>query len=97
LDGLIYLHSRNVIHRDIKGANILLDKNLNVKISDFGTAKKVTSEEGNDTCVGTPYWMAPEMISQQLEVTTAVDIWSLGCTIVEGLTGMPPYSQMNHF
>ena len=47
--------------------------------------------------VGTPYWMAPEMISNSNEITTAVDIWALGCTIIEALTGLPPYSNLNHY
>lgn len=68
LTGLAYLHSHGIIHRDIKGANILVDKNGWVKLADFGASKKiedlVTIESGFKSVKGTPYWMAPEVITQ---------------------------------
>ena len=95
LKGLKYLHSQKIIHRDIKGANILLEKNGIPKIADFG----VTKIEDNKfkSFVGTPYWMAPEMINPKNPGTTSIDIWSIGCTIIEGLTGKPPYSYLDHY
>ncbi|RKO94828.1 dynein heavy chain and region D6 of dynein motor-domain-containing protein [Blyttiomyces helicus] len=92
LDGLLYLHEQGVIHRDIKaavvGLNILTTKNGQVKLADFGIASKVDSE--NVTVVGSPYWMAPEVIELS-GATTASDIWSVGCTIIELMEGQPPY------
>lgn len=91
LEGLVYLHSQGTIHRDIKGANILTTKDGNAKLADFGVAsriKKIVTLQ--NTVVGTPYWMAPEVIELN-GATTSSDIWSLGCTIIELLTGNPPF------
>ena len=95
LKALSYLHSQKIIHRDIKGANILIEKSGIPKLSDFG----VTKIEDNKfkSFVGTPYWMAPEMINPKTPGTTSIDIWSIGCTIIEGLTGKPPYSYLDHY
>jgi len=91
LKGLRYLHKQGVIHRDIKGANILTTKDGQVKLADFGIAVR-KSQEGKDDVevIGTPYWMAPEII-QMSGLTTACDIWSVGCTVIELLQGQPPY------
>eukprot|EP00164_Ancoracysta_twista_P003180 GFYU01004243.1.p1 GENE.GFYU01004243.1~~GFYU01004243.1.p1 ORF type:complete len:1033 (+),score=320.77 GFYU01004243.1:301-3399(+) len=91
LRGLEYLHSEGVIHRDIKGANILITKEGKVKLADFGVATKLDAEVEDPTVVGTPYWMAPEVIEMSGPSTAASDIWSVGCTIVELITGYPPY------
>ncbi|KAL9653797.1 hypothetical protein ABK040_012858 [Willaertia magna] len=88
LEGLSYLHSEGVIHRDIKGANILTTKEGDIKLADFGVAS--TLADVDDNPVGTPYWMAPEIIEMN-PPTTASDIWSLGATVIELLTGEPPY------
>ena len=92
LEGLDFLHEQGVIHRDIKGANILISTGGQVKLADFGVAAKM--EGGLDTqansVVGTPYWMAPEII-QMSGFTTAADIWSVGCTVLELTTGAPPF------
>ena len=94
LQGLLYLHDQGVIHRDIKGANILLIKEGNVKLADFGVATRNGPELMNSSVVGTPYWMAPEVITLS-GATTASDIWSLGCTVIELLEGKPPYHKFN--
>ncbi|XP_074582560.1 MAP3K epsilon protein kinase 1-like isoform X1 [Curcuma longa] len=91
LEGLVYLHEQGVIHRDIKGANILTTKEGLVKLADFGVATKLTEADLNThSVVGTPYWMAPEVIEMS-GVSAASDIWSVGCTIIELLTCVPPY------
>ncbi|XP_019185101.1 PREDICTED: MAP3K epsilon protein kinase 1-like isoform X2 [Ipomoea nil] len=91
LEGLVYLHEQGVIHRDIKGANILTTKEGLVKLADFGVATKLTEADVNThSVVGTPYWMAPEVIELS-GVCAASDIWSVGCTVIELLTCVPPY------
>ncbi|CAK0734185.1 hypothetical protein CVIRNUC_000395 [Coccomyxa viridis] len=95
LHGLAYLHEQGVVHRDIKGANILTGSESVVKLADFGVAAKLTgASEGDESLrqsvVGTPYWMAPEVI-EMTSVTAAADIWSVGCLCIELLTGQPPY------
>ncbi|KAK9049159.1 hypothetical protein SSX86_031874 [Deinandra increscens subsp. villosa] len=91
LEGLVYLHEQGVIHRDIKGANILTTKEGLVKLADFGVATKLTEADLNThSVVGTPYWMAPEVIEMS-GVCAASDIWSVGCTVIELLTCVPPY------
>jgi hypothetical protein len=96
LQGLCYLHNQGVIHRDIKGANILTTKEGHVKLADFGVAKRLGEVStgkaawGQDDVAGTPYWMAPEVIEMS-PASTASDIWGVGATIIELLTGAPPY------
>ncbi|PKA59968.1 Mitogen-activated protein kinase kinase kinase NPK1 [Apostasia shenzhenica] len=91
LEGLVYLHEQGVIHRDIKGANILTTKEGLVKLADFGVATKLNEADLNThSVVGTPYWMAPEVIEMS-GVCAASDIWSVGCTVIELLTCVPPY------
>ncbi|KAE8669443.1 Mitogen-activated protein kinase kinase kinase 1 [Hibiscus syriacus] len=91
LHGLEYLHDRNVIHRDIKCANILVDASGSVKLADFGLAK---ANKLNDvkSCKGTSFWMAPEVVNQKGHgYGLPADIWSLGCTVLEMLTRQIPY------
>ncbi|KAL5120154.1 Protein kinase of the Mitotic Exit Network [Pleosporales sp. CAS-2024a] len=92
LHGLLYLHEQGVIHRDIKGANILTTKEGLVKLADFGVATKQSGLD-QSSVVGTPYWMAPEVIELS-GATTSSDIWSLGCTVIELIEGKPPYHKL---
>ncbi|KAG2561626.1 hypothetical protein PVAP13_8KG169204 [Panicum virgatum] len=93
LSGLAYLHGRNTVHRDIKGANILVDPNGDIKLADFGMAKHISAYTSIRSFKGSPYWMAPEVIMNSNGYSLSVDIWSLGCTILEMATAKPPWSQ----
>lgn len=100
LRGLNYLHERDIIHRDIKGANILVDNKGGVKISDFGISKKADGNimpGGNrmnrPSLQGSVFWMAPEVVKQTGH-TKKADIWSVGCLVVEMLTGEHPWAQL---
>ena len=92
LEGLHYLHDQGVIHRDIKGANILVSTNGQVKLADFGVATKLEPglDSGATSVVGTPYWMAPEII-QLSGFSAASDVWSVGCTVIELISAKPPF------
>ncbi|KAF8610126.1 Pkinase-domain-containing protein [Ceratobasidium sp. AG-I] len=99
LQGLNYLHEREIIHRDIKGGNILVDNKGGIKISDFGISKKVEDNLLGGTRIhrpslqGSVFWMAPEVV-KQTSYTYKADIWSVGCLIVEMLTGQHPWAQL---
>ncbi|KAG8044267.1 hypothetical protein GUJ93_ZPchr0137g29191 [Zizania palustris] len=93
LSGLAYLHAKNTVHRDIKGANILVDPSGRVKLADFGMAKHINGHQCPFSFKGSPYWMAPEVIKNSNGCNLAVDIWSLGCTVLEMATSKPPWSQ----
>ncbi|KAK2857482.1 hypothetical protein Q7C36_005401 [Tachysurus vachellii] len=96
LEGVCYLHSNMIVHRDIKGANILRDSAGNVKLGDFGASRRLQticlSGTGIKSVTGTPYWMSPEVISGEGYGRKA-DIWSVGCTVVEMLTQRPPWAE----
>ncbi|KAK1556852.1 hypothetical protein Q3G72_013413 [Acer saccharum] len=94
LHGLKYLHDRNVVHRDIKCANILVDASGYVKLADFGLAKATKLKEVK-SFQGTAFWMAPEVVNNENKgYGIQVDIWSLGCTVLEMLTRQFPYSPL---
>lgn len=117
LNGLAYLHEKDIIHRDIKGANILVDNKGGIKISDFGISKKVEdstfvpvpfsvrmltefgdlltgSRAHRPSLQGSVFWMAPEVV-KQTTYTRKADIWSVGCLVVEMLTGEHPWAQLS--
>ncbi|KAL5181477.1 Mitogen-activated protein kinase kinase kinase 5 [Glycine soja] len=91
--------AKKTIHRDIKGANLLVDSAGVVKLADFGMAKHLTGHVADLSLKGSPYWMAPELFQAGVQkdnssdLAFAVDIWSLGCTIIEMFTGKPPWSE----
>ncbi|XP_012489169.1 mitogen-activated protein kinase kinase kinase 5 [Gossypium raimondii] len=99
LSGLAYLHSTKTIHRDIKGANLLVDASGVVKLADFGMSKHLSGQRADLSLKGSPYWMAPELMQAVMQkdnssdLALAVDVWSLGCTIIEMFTGKAPWSE----
>nr|GMC97150.1 mitogen-activated protein kinase kinase kinase YODA-like isoform X2 [Ipomoea batatas] len=99
LCGLAYLHGTKTIHRDIKGANLLVDAYGVVKLADFGMSKHLSGQAGYLSFKGSPYWMAPELMvsgtqdNSNSDYAFAIDIWSLGCTIIEMMNGKPPWSE----
>ncbi len=110
LRGLQYLHAKGIIHRDLKCANVLVDNDGHVKLSDFGASTRLSHSDASDkkqgieeqeptelskSLKGSPYWMAPEVVLRTGH-NKAADIWSLGCVMIEMRTGKPPWSEVGH-
>ncbi|KAK2445540.1 mitogen-activated protein kinase kinase kinase [Trifolium repens] len=101
LSGLAYLHSTKTIHRDIKCANLLVDASSIVKLAGFRMSKILTKKSSELLLKKSPYWMAPEFMMVAMKKATkpniamAVDIWCLGCTVIEMLTGKPPWGEFS--
>lgn len=103
LNGLDYLHTKNRIHRDVKAANILLNSEGIAKLADFGVSEKKSAElDTSKSCdsarkssiIGTPLWLPPEVLNQSPDYGFAIDIWSLGITVIEMADGQPPFSNL---
>ncbi|XP_059159270.1 uncharacterized protein LOC131943269 [Physella acuta] len=98
LEGLVYLHEQKIIHRDIKGSNILMQDENTIKITDFGVAKilnTISSASTSTSQKGTIFFMAPEAIHENVAYNDKVDIWSLGCTVYQMITGNIPFKDFS--
>eukprot|EP00934_Nitzschia_sp_Nitz4_P006685 Nitzschia sp. Nitz4//scaffold169_size48518//28499//30385//NITZ4_007075-RA/size48518-processed-gene-0.94-mRNA-1//-1//CDS//3329538397//6675//frame0 len=93
LEGLLYLHNNNIMHRDIKGSNILVNDEGVVKLADFGASKRLANLGANLmmslTVRGTPYFMAPEVFEEKY--SSKADVWGVGCVAYQMITGSPPW------
>lgn len=96
LDGLGYIHRNGVVHCNLRADSILTTRDGRVKLSEFGTSLRLREiEETSFVVPGSPNWTAPEVFELELKgISTKSDIWSLGCTVIELLTGKPPYADI---
>ncbi|CAK0851089.1 unnamed protein product, partial [Prorocentrum cordatum] len=97
LEGLHFLHENRIVHRDVKGANILIDEHGDAKLADFGACRELEALSSTCTCGmksirGSVFWMAPEVI--KYKAGRRSDIWSLGCTVIEMLTAEAPWPNL---
>eukprot|EP00668_Euglena_longa_P012450 GGOE01014901.1.p1 GENE.GGOE01014901.1~~GGOE01014901.1.p1 ORF type:complete len:399 (-),score=70.39 GGOE01014901.1:199-1395(-) len=98
-EGLVYLHSMGIAHRDVKAANILINDDDVLKLADFDVSKELPPDERDGGChslVGSPYWMSPELC-QDRPYGVKTDIWALGCVMIEMLTAGLPWEQFSYF
>jgi serine/threonine protein kinase len=97
LEGILYLHSNHIIHRDLKSANILITEDSTLKITDFGCSRQFDEDSGSvsQSFKGSPYWMAPELVCRKGHRFPA-DIWSLACLVIEMVSGVPPWSNYSN-
>ncbi|XP_040293155.1 STE20-like serine/threonine-protein kinase isoform X2 [Bufo bufo] len=100
LEAMLYLHDNKIIHRDLKAGNILLTLDGDVKLADFGvSAKNTRTLQRRDSFIGTPYWMAPEVVmcetSKDKPYDFKADVWSLGVTLIEMAQIEPPHHELN--
>ena len=89
LRAFLYIHSARIIHRDLKPSNILLNENCDVKLCDFGLSRNLSKEKGEDLTeyVVTRFYRAPEIMLSSHEYSKAVDVWSIGCSFAEVISG----------
>merc|ERR1711972_1143011 len=97
LEGLDFLHQEKIVHRDVKGANILIDAAGDAKLADFGACREIealtsTVTGGMKSIHGSIFWMAPEVM--KYKAGRRSDIWSLGCTVIEMITAEPPWPNL---
>lgn len=94
LCGLVYLHSKNIVHRDLKGDNLLVEPSGVLKLADFGTAGMVSAGNKKQEINGTAFFMSPEVLTNESHITEKADIWSLGCCVIEMMVGKPPLAHL---
>lgn len=94
LSGLVYLHSKNIVHRDLKGDNLLVEPSGVLKLADFGTAGMVSAGNKKQEINGTAFFMSPEVLTNESRITEKADIWSLGCCVIEMMVGKPPLAHL---
>ena len=92
--GIKFIHSKKLVNRDIKGRNILITKDGEVKLCDFGICRFYHKNKMKNIRGGSPYWMAPEILKKE-EYNQNIDIWALGITCIELAEFEPPYSELS--
>ncbi|XP_035717983.1 neither inactivation nor afterpotential protein C-like isoform X4 [Vespa mandarinia] len=101
IKALIHLHENNVIHRDVRGSNVLLTKEGEVRLIDFGLSRMIKGELGRrNSCIGSPNWMAPEVVTSKAGGSDSgygsrVDVWAIGIMAIELADGRPPFQDMH--